>query len=317
VEDANPASFGAAVVTGADGRLVVREVVPGSNAALAGLSGRDQIISINGTAITQPDQFQEFIVAHPADPLRIIVVRDGSQRTIVVNESPRAAQNASRPAIGVRFLQGPNVALAEVVPGSPAETAGLRPGDQIISVNGTPITSSDQFISLIAAAPLTSTLDLAYLRGADRATATFTPGVWSSVFGTADPYVTLKPTADSVAYPVGYYPSYYYPSAYYPYYFYPYVSAIGVPSIAFPTYYYWPYGYTAWSYPYYSPYYAGYYVHPNWYLYMWPAPLRYGGPYPGYPGKVQTKLESARSTVPNDTDRIVEQLGPRADVARH
>jgi predicted metalloprotease with PDZ domain len=38
-----------------------------------------------------------------------------------------------------------------VLPGSPADAAGLRPGDQIISIHGQPVTSVEQIASVIAA----------------------------------------------------------------------------------------------------------------------------------------------------------------------
>ncbi len=39
--------------------------------------------------------------------------------------------------------------LSTVVPGSPAAKAGLKPGDIIVAVNGQPITSSDDFITMM------------------------------------------------------------------------------------------------------------------------------------------------------------------------
>jgi hypothetical protein len=57
---------------------------------------------------------------------------------------------ASRPALGVRFIRGPLVALTEVIPGSPADVAGLQRGDMIRSLDGQQLTSTDGFIQSIA-----------------------------------------------------------------------------------------------------------------------------------------------------------------------
>jgi len=216
----------------------------------------------------------------------------------------------------VRFLQGPSVLIGEVIPGSPAASAGLLMGDQVIAVHNTPITSSDHFISLIAAAPLHSKLELTYLRGGARATASFEPGSWDTVFNTPDQYVTLKPTSEVItptAAPAGFWPSAYYPATYYPPsyfaaapYTYAYVSAVGVPGIAFPTYYGFPYGYTYLASPY---YYSGYYVYPNWYPYTWPVMLRSAGPFPGHPGQPKARTESAATSAQPGDARIVEQFG--------
>jgi len=43
----------------------------------------------------------------------------------------------------------PHPTVIEVIPGSPAEQAGLRPGDSIVSVGGRPTLTLDQLISAI------------------------------------------------------------------------------------------------------------------------------------------------------------------------
>jgi len=316
VEESSPATFGATVVRGAGGELVVRSVVPGSEAALAGLAANDILVSINGTPVTEPQQFQAYITNHPADALQIVAVRDGVEHTLAVRQPVHTSTATARPAIGVRFLQGPTVVIGEVLPGSPAARAGLLPGDQIVAVNNTPINSSDHFISLIAAEPVSSTLEFTYLRGGNRATISLAPGAWDTVFGSGSQYVALKPADETVVTttdPVvpcasAYYPSAYYAAAYSAPWYNGYVSAVGVPGIAYPTYYGFPYGATYWASPYY--YYGGYYgsyVYPNWYPYTWPVLLRYGGPYPGHPGPSKAKTESAEIATPAD-GRVVERL---------
>jgi len=320
VEETSPATFGATVVRSPDGRLLVRDIVPGSAAALAGIAVNDQIISINGTLITEPEQFQTYLTAHPADEMRIVAMRDGAQDTFVVNSAVKPVKSTARPALGLRFLQGTNVVLGEVLPGSPAALAGLRPGDQIVAVNNTALTSSDHFIALIAESPLTSTLELTYLRGGNRATVSISPDAWDAVFGSGSQYVALKPseaveatTAGVAPCSAGDYSSTYGWTGYYPTapWFSGYVSAVGVPSIAFPTYYGFPYGATYWASPYYYSGYYGYYVHPNWYLhsYGWPVLLRSGGPFPGHPGPRKVRTESAQVPHQSADERVVEQLG--------
>jgi len=44
-------------------------------------------------------------------------------------------------------------AIAQVRPGSPAEDAGLQPGDVVLEVNRKPVASAEQFASLVRATP--------------------------------------------------------------------------------------------------------------------------------------------------------------------
>jgi membrane-associated protease RseP (regulator of RpoE activity) len=168
----------------------------------------------------------------------------------------------------VRFVQGPHVILSEVVAGSPAELAGLQPGDHLVALNGEVIASTDHFITLVAAVPYEESLELTYVRNQERRWAAIAPAAWDVVFGSTSTRVALKPAApDStvVAAPaVTYYTTPWYttnvspvvvPAAWhYPYY----------PAYAW-YYYYWGYPF----YAYYPAYYPYWYHAPHW-PYAWP-----------------------------------------------
>jgi membrane-associated protease RseP (regulator of RpoE activity) len=299
-EESSPASLGAAVMARSDGKLVVTDLVPGSAAATAGLLDGDVVVSLDGNFITEADGFHEYFAAHPAQPVRLVVLRDGVERTIVLHEAPASSATTEvRPALGVRFVQGPQVVLAEVVSGSPADLAGLQPGDHVVAVDGEVIGSTDHFITLVAAAVYDASLELTYVRNQERRWAAIEPAAWDVVFGSTTTRVALKPAApDStvVAAPaVTYYTTPWYTTN---------VSPVVVPAAWYYPYYpayAWYYYY--WGYPYYA-YYPAYY--PYWYhAPHWP----YARPHAVHPhthgAPAATRTDSARSAPPASSSRPV------------
>lgn len=299
-EQTSPLSFGTTVIAGGDGHLMVADVADGSAAAQAGLHPGDHIVSVDGQLLTEPSSFNEYIAARPTSPLNIVVLRDGKQETIVVHPAGAAAATTeahSRPALGLRFLQSPQVIIADTVSGGPAAGAGLLVGDQIVSVNGEVVTSSDQFITLVAAAPLDAPLTLAYVRGTERDTVSITPEAWSTVFTSAEVHTTLKPAAPATTVaPVFGCGAYAYPS-YNPYY----ISNVSPVVVPLSWYGYYPYSYAYWNVPYYYGSYPNYFYHS-----AWPNGPYYGGPYPGpvHEAKPAKALDSAGAPLPSESKTV-------------
>ena len=89
-----------------------------------------------------------------------------------------ASGRVTRGSIGVSFQEelGTNaitlkelgaqhgVVIMSVEPGSPAEKAGLKGGDVITTVNGTPVKSGNDLVNPIAQAPIGSKVKLSYVR---------------------------------------------------------------------------------------------------------------------------------------------------------
>jgi serine protease Do len=68
-------------------------------------------------------------------------------------------------SITLKELGAPyGVVIMNVEPGSPAEKAGLKGGDVITSVNGTPVKSGNDLVNPIAQAPIGSKVKLTYVR---------------------------------------------------------------------------------------------------------------------------------------------------------
>src|SRR5256885_1056222 len=89
--------------------------------------------------------------------------------TLVMTSPPfNPAFSAGLPgstAITLKELGAPyGVVIMAVEPGSPAEKAGLKGGDVITSVNGTPVKNGNDLVNPIAQAPIGSKVKLTYVR---------------------------------------------------------------------------------------------------------------------------------------------------------
>ena len=149
-------SFGAKVDQGA----LISEIRAGAPAEKAGLRSGDIVLALDGTPVNGPAELSEKIAAlEPGTKVELETLRDGKRSTIEVTLALRPgetgqrgeAEEFERPAERVPARWGLKLgeptpeleaqldvdhgALIEtVIPGSPAEDAGLAPGDVILSV---------------------------------------------------------------------------------------------------------------------------------------------------------------------------------------
>ena len=152
-------------------------VQPDSPALRAGLQPGDVIQSVNGTKITNPrDLAVDVAGIHPGDDAHLQILRDGQSQEVVVKvaqmpndqttASNDAGQHADHDKIGLALaplspemrnqLEVPDGTRGAVVrgvqPGSPAEQAGLQPGDVIVGVGTHAVTSPSEAAKAMRAA---------------------------------------------------------------------------------------------------------------------------------------------------------------------
>jgi regulator of sigma E protease len=115
---------------------VISSLVPDSPAAKAGLQPGDKVVQLNNRKHpTWTDLLtQEALNAN--HPLRMVVDRNGRKLSFTVTPRMDVKQG-----VGVAGWRG-DVQIGQVVQGSPAASAGLKPGDLLIKVNNQPVASA-------------------------------------------------------------------------------------------------------------------------------------------------------------------------------
>ncbi|MBB5059539.1 serine protease Do [Granulicella aggregans] len=164
----------------ADG-AIVSQVSPDSPAAKAGMKSGDVIRSLDGQPIINGGALQVIVSQdQPGTSISLGILRDGAPQTLSVkvgefhakaetaeNDGDSSTTNAKPGKLGVSVgdltpdlrqqLRLPDevhgVAVQTVRPESPADEAGLAPGDVILELNRQPVASADKFVSAVRANP--------------------------------------------------------------------------------------------------------------------------------------------------------------------
>ena len=123
--------------------ILASDIVKGETfpADTAGMRTGDSVIKINSVNITYYHELQEMIALNAEKPLMITVERDG--RELLLNATPSLDKSTGAGRIGIYSWIDP--VIDSVADGSPAQRAGLRQGDRIISANGMPVRHSEDF----------------------------------------------------------------------------------------------------------------------------------------------------------------------------
>lgn len=159
---------------------IVAQVTPDSPASRAGLKTGDVIRELNGKKIADGSALQVAIAEkQPGDTVQLGIIRNGTPMQIGIklgeyhksgtqlasNDQGSGQGNTGKLGLAVddldqdtrQQLQIPadvkGAAVAQVRPGSPAEDAGLQPGDVIVEVNRKPVASAEQFANMVKSTP--------------------------------------------------------------------------------------------------------------------------------------------------------------------
>lgn len=114
-------------------------VPPGSPAAQAGLQSGDRITGYDGKRVYQPSDFYTFMSINHGKPSFIEFQRGGEKKQAILTPN-LLPENRYILGFGAKEPYGQDSTVVEyIVPDSPAEQAGLVPGDRIIGLDQEPI----------------------------------------------------------------------------------------------------------------------------------------------------------------------------------
>jgi regulator of sigma E protease len=125
-------------------RPLIGAVEPGSPAARAGLEPGDEIVAIDDETPESWEDAQYAILLRPDAQVRLRVRRAGAERVVELRSEARGSEKVGHLGIA------PLVRVGKVVPGSPAEAAGLRPDDAILSIDGHDVAAFEDIPRLLA-----------------------------------------------------------------------------------------------------------------------------------------------------------------------
>ncbi len=157
---------------------IVSQVIPDSPASRAGLKSGDVLRELNGSKIGNGSQLQVAVSqTAPGTDIKLGILRDGrpealtlkvgeykGEKQVAENESDGSHQRGKL-GLGVGDLtpdmrqqlnipsQVKGAAVQSVRPASPAEDAGLQPGDVIEEVNRKPVANAEEFANDVHAVP--------------------------------------------------------------------------------------------------------------------------------------------------------------------
>jgi serine protease Do len=133
--------------------VVVAGLAPGSPAIAAGLKAGDEILEINQKPISRWNQMQHAMGSLDAGDTVAIAVRRDGERVELKAELAAKIPPYREPFLGLILHpvdQDPKgMKIDAVVPGSPADQAGLKVGGTITQVSGTPVDSWERWRELI------------------------------------------------------------------------------------------------------------------------------------------------------------------------
>ncbi len=131
------------------GPPIAGPITPNLSAQKAGLKSRDRIVAVNRNHVDTWQAMEIALGTAPRDELNVTVERDGQTENLHL-DAPQS-ENIDPESLGFKYMI-PRTIVQDLDPSSPARKAGLKPGDEILSVRGGGKSgrSYDEILNIIA-----------------------------------------------------------------------------------------------------------------------------------------------------------------------
>ncbi|RLS57203.1 MAG: PDZ domain-containing protein [Planctomycetota bacterium] len=133
------------------GAAIVTSIRPNSPAEQAGMKTGDVVIQANGKPIERIPQLKSILGPLAAGTTLQLVVKRGEQELPISLTLAAEIASLDPPMLGILPARTPSpqgVTVRKVWPGSPAEKAGLVPGDRIESINTQAVKNASELVKL-------------------------------------------------------------------------------------------------------------------------------------------------------------------------
>lgn len=128
---------------------VLARVKNGSEAEKVGFRSGDMVVSVDGTKVFDPGEFNEIVDDSQGKAMNIIVSR-GGRELVLSGVKAGHLENLDMYIDGLIFEEPIKaVAVQSVITGEPGEKAGIKEGDMVVGVNGKSVEYLNDFIASI------------------------------------------------------------------------------------------------------------------------------------------------------------------------
>src|SRR6266852_3554493 len=159
------------------GQAVIGIVEPGSPADKAGLKPGDQIASVEDKEKPDWQAVQNDFLTSPGRPVRMVIERAGQRMDVTVVPERRGRDEAGY----VGMLPVIRTVVRAVQQNSPAKAAGLKPGDEIVRVDGIDLRKTGHTIQQAIQETTAKTFPITILRHSTPAPVAVQPSLWNKL----------------------------------------------------------------------------------------------------------------------------------------
>jgi regulator of sigma E protease len=154
-----------------DGPAFVGWVTPGTPAANAGIQPSDQILRIDDVENPNWEEVMEKEALSPNQPLKFEILRKGVISDITLVPQPMGPNQAGDVGMVPKL---PAFVATMLEPDMPAEKAGIKVGDQILTVNGQEVPATEALVDMMSHTK-DQPLDIVVLRNGQKLSFTVRP----------------------------------------------------------------------------------------------------------------------------------------------